>query len=303
MPAPPASSAPSASSALLLCADPLRPTASDPHFAAQAAAAREAGAAVAFLDHDALLAGRADEAVRRVPRDLGPAWYRGWMIPAAAYAALATALAGRGTRLLTTPAMYRTAHELPGWYAAFAGLTPSSAYAPCAPHEPPDPSALASLTAALPSGAGLVKDYVKSRKHEWDEACFLPDLADTAAVHGVVSRFVELQGDDLTGGIVLRAFEPFDRAVGEARVWWLDGAPVLTTPHPDTPTLHPAPPLDALRPLVAALPCRFVTTDLALRADDGTWRLVELGDAQVSDLPPDTAPARLLTPLLRVGPV
>ncbi|QNS04998.1 ATP-grasp domain-containing protein [Streptomyces xanthii] len=291
----------SVSCALLLCADPLRPVACDPHFAGEAAAAREAGAVVGLVDHDALLAGRAEEAVRRVPRDLGPAWYRGWMIPAPAYASLATVLAARGTRLLTTPPMYRTAHELPGWYAAFTGLTPPTTYAPCAPHEPPALAALASLTAALPSGAGLVKDYVKSRKHEWDEACHLPDLADTEAVHRVVSRFVELQGDDLTGGVVLRAFEPFDHAVGEARVWWLDGAPLLTTPHPDTPDLRPAPPLDALRPLVAALPCRFVTTDLARRTDDGTWRLVELGDAQVSGLPSGTDPALLLAPLLR-GP-
>ncbi|MDX6330126.1 MAG: hypothetical protein QOI83_2509, partial [Streptomycetaceae bacterium] len=139
---------------LLLCADPLRPTHCDPHFAPQAAAARSVGAAVALIDHDALLAGRVDEAVRRVPRDLGPAWYRGWMIPAAAYADLDTVLAVRGTHLRTSPPMYRTAHELPGWYDTFAEITPPSAWTDCAPRQPPAAAALAAVAAALPAGPG-----------------------------------------------------------------------------------------------------------------------------------------------------
>ncbi|MFF3562113.1 ATP-grasp domain-containing protein [Streptomyces sp. NPDC002574] len=284
---------------LLLCDDPLRPARCDPHFAPQAAAARAAGAEVALLDHDALLRGDTDEAVRRVPRGLGAVWYRGWMIPAAAYAELDTALAGRGVHLLTTPGMYRAAHELPGWYAAFAEMTPTSAWMPCEPGRPPGPDALARAAARLPAGPGIVKDFVKSRKHEWDEACYLPDLADTPAVHAVVSRFVERQEDSLTGGIVLRAFEDFRRDTGEARIWWLDGEAVLATGHPDTPGLRPVPDLDPVRPLVRGLDCRFVATDLARRTD-GTWRVVEVGDGQVSDLGAGADPAALLGPLLAV---
>lgn len=282
---------------LLMCSDPLRPTRCEPHFALQAAAAREAGAQVALIDHDALLAGRADEAVRRVPRDIGAAWYRGWMIPAAAYADLETALAVRDVRLCTSALMYRTAHELPGWYGTFADATPPSAWTACAPYHPPRPAVLVGITAALPPGPGIVKDFVKSRKHDWDHACYLPDLADTTAVQHVVSRFVDLQEDALAGGIVLRAFEVFRQEVGEARVWWLDGEPVLTTAHPDTPDLRPQPALESIRPLVGTLGCRFVTTDLAQRAD-GTWRVMEVGDGQVSDLPAGTDPAALVGPLL-----
>jgi len=281
---------------LLLCGDPLRPTRCDPHFAAQAAAARQLGSAVALLDHDALLAGDADEAVRRVPRDLGAVRYRGWMIPGADYANLHTALAARGSRLLTPPPQSRPAHELPGWYATFAEVTPASRWIACAPLRVPEPGALARAAAVLPPGAGVAKDYVKSRKHEWDQACYLPDLADTAAVHAVVSRLVELQEDALVGGIVLRAFESLRQDVGEARVWWINGEPVLTTAHPDTPDLRPVPVLDRIRPLVRTLGCGFVTTDLAQRAD-GSWRVIEVGDGQVSDLPAGTDPAALLEPL------
>jgi hypothetical protein len=44
---------------------------------------------------------------------------------------------------------------------------------------------------------------------------------------------------------------------------------------------------------VAALGLPFVTVDLA-RRDDGVWRVIELGDGQVSDRPATIAPDALV---------
>ncbi|WP_330294922.1 ATP-grasp domain-containing protein [Streptomyces sp. NBC_00503] len=279
---------------VLYCSDPLNERRVDSHFAAEAGALRAAGAATALIDHDALLAGDAERAVARVPAGAGELWYRGWMIPARRYAELAAALRERGSALRVSPEAYRRAHELPGWYEAFAGLTPPSGWLATAPGKTPDPAELAELAAALPARSGIVKDYVKSRKHQWAEACHLPDLADRAAVHRVVSRFVELQGEDLSGGVVLRAFEHFTAAgdaATEVRVWWRGGEPRLLTAHPDSPHAEfPPPELGPVRAAVSALDCPFVTTDLALRAD-GVWRVVEVGDGQVSDLHRQADPA------------
>ncbi|PRY01888.1 hypothetical protein CLV72_101486 [Allonocardiopsis opalescens] len=284
---------------VLFAADPLRPGRVDPHFAAQAEAVRELGGTVKTVDHDALAHGDAEGAARRVDRDLGPAWYRGWMIPAVAYRALATALAGRGTPLVVGPGAYVRAHHLPGWYPLFAEATPASVWWAAQPGEVPGEAELARALAPLGGGAGMVKDYVKSRKDAWADACHIPELSDTPAALAVVRRFVELQGEYLEGGVVVRAFEPFEGTDGraaEARVWWRDGEPVLVAPHPDSPGELVEPDVEPFRPLVDALACRFVTTDLARRTD-GRWRLVELGDAQVSDagagVPPD-ALARML---------
>ncbi|MFC6597779.1 ATP-grasp domain-containing protein [Kitasatospora paranensis] len=287
--------------AVLLPADPLGPRRPDPHFVLEARQVRELGGMCVLLDHDALVAGEAAEAVRRVPAGLGPLWYRGWMVGVPAYQELAEALEGRGCALLTAPAAYADAHELPGWYGSFEGATPQSHWLPGGGM--PAHTELVSAAAALGGhGPAIVKDYVKSRKHEWHEACFVPDLADAGGLARVVSRFVELQGDFLTGGIVLRRYEEFVRdAAGraeEARVWWLDGEPVLVGPHPDAPGPAPDPDLSAVRPLVRALGCRFVTTDLALRADGSGWRVVEVGDGQVSDLPTGTDAAPLLSALI-----
>ena len=282
---------------VLFCSDPLYPRPRgrvDPHFATTADAFREAGATVALIDHDALASGDTEAAVRRVPEGLGPAWYRGWMVIGAQYARLAKALSAKGCELLTDPAAYRTAHELPGWYPDFAEVTPRSDWRPYEPHD-----AQFDLIDVLAGGLGsrsvIVKDYVKSCKHEWDTACFVPDVTDGAALHQVVDNFLRLRGGDLAGGLVFRAFEdfvPLAEGGGEARIWWLDGEPVAVTAHPDTPDHLPEPDLSAVRGPVSRLPARFVTTDLALRAD-GVWRVVEVGDGQVSDWPAGTDVAPL----------
>ena len=263
-------------SAFVFPADPLNPRRVEEYFAPQATLARDLGAATVVIDHDALLAGRLNDAVRRVPEGIGALCYRGWMIPSPAYAQLESALAPLDAHLVTGPEDYRRAHEFPGWYSAFAAVTPPGEWIPV----PDDlPAALQALSLG---GRAIVKDFVKSRKHEWDEACFIPSVADTEATARVVRRFLELQGTDLQGGLVFRGFEEF---VGpQARVWWVDGKPVLVTPHPDTPDDVVQPEIEHITGPVRDLGCRFVTTDLARRSD-GVWRVVEVGDGQVSDFP------------------
>ncbi len=75
----------------------------------------------------------------------------------------------------------------------------------------------------------------------------------------------------------------------------------LTTAHPDTPDESP-PTLDlsALESVVVALGLPFVTVDLAQR-DDGEWRVIELGDGQVSDRPSTTSAAELVAAIHAVA--
>lgn len=259
---------------MLLPNDPIRPARPDPAFAPSVSPSERPQ----LLDHEALLRGDIDAAVRRVARDAGPQWYRGWMIPSARYEDLARAMADRGTPLIVQSLDYRKAHELPGWYATFAHLTPASTWSHDTTVPPLPPS----------DGAFVVKDWVKSRKHAWATACFAPS-AD--AVPAIAAEMVRLAGEGLAGGVVVRAFERF---VGrEARVFWLDGEPVLSVAHPDDPGEITLPPLGEIADAVRALGCRFVTTDLVAR-EDGVWRVVEVGDGQVSDVGEDEEAAQRL---------
>ncbi len=277
---------------LILPADPLNPRRVDSHFGPEAVAARGLGIDVAVVDHDELaVSGDPAAAVARVPAAEGgfvDAVYRGWMLRSEQYADMAAALRARGVVLRTTAEQFRTAHELPGWYPALSAMTPASVWTVGTVREDFDRAC-----AQLGSGAAVLKDYVKSMKHAWQEAAYVPDLADTATAWQVATRFLELREDDLVGGLVLRRYEHFVSA--EARSWWVNGTCVLVGAHPDTPDEEPPSGLDfaAIAAAVAGLGLCFATVDLA-RRDDGVWRVVELGDAQVSDRPSTLDPARLI---------
>jgi ATP-grasp domain, R2K clade family 3 len=276
---------------LLIPADVLQPRRADDHFADEARAARAAGLEVALVDHDALSTTDASgRAVVRVPEPAtgGVAVYRGWMLRSEQYEEFAQVLAQRNIVLRTSPDQYRRAHELPGWYPALADVTPASVWT-----VDDEPDGFTRACAALGPGPAVLRDYTKSMKHYWQEAAFIPDLADTTVAWAVASRFRQLRDDDFTGGFVLRRFERFVGA--EARTWWVDGVCRLIGPHPDTP--HDDPPVDldvsVIAPLVAQLRLPFVTVDLARRAD-GAWRVIELGDGQVSDRPVTISPDDLV---------
>jgi hypothetical protein len=277
---------------LLVPADPLRPRRADEHFAAEAAAARDAGITVAFIDHDALAGpGGAGRAVARVPDAGAAAVYRGWMLRAGQYAALSDALAARGVHLRTSAAQYRRAHELPGWYPALAQVTPQAEWT-----EGDGEPGFRLACERLGPGPAVLRDYVKSMKHYWHEAAYIPDLADAASAWKVAARFRELREDEFTGGFVLRRFEHFSSA--EARTWWVGGTCRLISPHPDTPG-EPPPDVDLspFTPPISSLGLPFVSADLARRSD-GTWRVIELGDGQVSDRPATIEASSFLSAIL-----
>jgi hypothetical protein len=122
---------------------------------------------------------------------------------------------------------------------------------------------------------------------------FLPDVADPGSARRLAACFRELRDDAFTEGYVVRRFE---RLVGaETRTWWRDGRCVLQTAHPDTTDEEPVVPdlvLTVLGPAVAGLGLPFATADV-VRREDGAWRVVELGDGQVSDRP-TSCPAEVL---------
>jgi hypothetical protein len=277
---------------LLVPSDPLRPRRADDHFAAEAAAASAAGCDVALVDRDALTGpDGAGRAAARVPGGGGVAVYRGRMLSSGQYAALADAVTVGGVRLRTSAAQYRQAHELPGWHRALGPVTPAAAWT-VGDGEPEFRSACARLG----PGPAVLRDYVKSMKHYWHEAAYIPDTADHAAAWKIAVRFRELREEQFTGGFVLRRFEELTSA--EARTWWVSGTCRLTTAHPDTPPdLPPDIDLTPFTPLIGALALPFVAADLALRAD-GTWRVIELGDGQVSDRPTTASPAAFLNAIL-----
>jgi len=141
----------------------------------------------------------------------------------------------------------------------------------------------------------VIKDFVKSRKHEWDSACYIPSTADDEAVERVVRRFLELQGDDLNEGLVFREFVALEPLAIHAksgmpltkewRVFFLNGMPILTAEYWETGDYgNSTPPLAPYVELAQHVRSRFFTMDIA-RQTNGDWTVIELGDGQVAGLP------------------
>jgi hypothetical protein len=297
-------------SLLLFCDDPLHPKRADESFSDEVEAAVAAGATLGLVSYEALVRGDADGAVRRVATtpDATRAVYRGWMLTVAQYEAFHRALSARGIALINDPTQYRHTHHFPESAAILDGWTPDSTWIPAAE------IALPRIFSALEkfgSQPVIVKDYVKSRKHEWAEACFIPAADDRRAVEQIVGRFLALQGAELQGGLVFRAFvalEPIGPhpqsgmpLTREHRLFYRDGALLAHAPYwaegDDTGEL---PPFERLAPVAERVQSRFFSLDVARRRD-GEWTIIELGDGQVTGLPDRLPPATFYRALLSHG--
>ncbi len=285
---------------ILFCSDPDDPAQVDPAYSREAELARCADLSLSLLDHEALV----DEqdprrAARRIPRTSAPRLgvYRGWMLSVESYAALSAVLAERGLTLINSLDQYRHCHHLPASYELIRAHTPRTVWlaADAAP---------AQIMAALAVFQGapvILKDYVKSQKHFWTEACFIPSSSDADQVQRVVDRFRELQGE-LQGGLVFRQYVELE-TIGahpesgmplglEYRLVVLDGAAVAVFPYWDEASTPPdaAPPLPRFEGVLRSIQSRFFTADLA-RTRSGEWILVELGDGQVAGYPDRADPS------------
>lgn len=275
---------------LLFPADPLDARQIDPFYSAEMEAAESANITYAVISFETLLV-NPQQAVRNIPSDHPLAVYRGWMLTVKQYEGFFNALALRGIRLINDPAMYRHTHHLPESYPLIAKQSAKTIWLNAQ-------STLDEIMEALRifgTSPVILKDYVKSQKHYWNEACYIPSAADAAAVERVVSRFLELQGSDLVGGLVFReylTFEPLPTQsekglplTKEFRLFWLDGTCLYATEYWDNGDYgESAVPAEIFNQVAQTIQSRFFTMDVAVQTD-GRWLIVELGDAQVSGLP------------------
>lgn len=218
--------------------------------------------------------------------------YRGWMIPPEQYEILYDHLAAMGVYLVNTPEQYKHCHCLPEWYNSLSDITPESVWT-----SDLSDKALQQALQNFGDSPVIVKDYVKSRKHEWYDACYIRSASDTDNALRIIHNFIERQGDSLTGGIVLRKFEPLVE-VGyhpesgmpiseEYRVFFFSGQLMCVSEYWREAGQKKSTLSKEETAWIKSLPERidsiFFTADIARKAD-GSLCVMELGDGQVSGL-------------------
>lgn len=290
---------------LLFPAQPFAGRVPDDTYADEFREAQRQDLNVALLDFEALESGDVKQALRWVPAaaEPGVAVFRGWMMRPDTYATLYDALKARGWSLVNTPEQYVYTHHLPESIGALRNVTPATEWVAAATPAEVDREEVKAILESFGPQPLIVKDYVKSRKHEWDEACFIPDATDVERAMQVIETFLSRQGEQFQGGLVLRVFEPF-RALGrhsrsgmpltqEYRLFILDGEIVMSDVYWEEGNYpEEALPLDHFVEVARRVNSRLFTMDIA-RREDGEWRVVELGDGQVAGLPERADRAKL----------
>ncbi len=289
---------------IIFCSSPINPNNPYEIYERETQAVDDLGKEVGLIDFEALV----DEcdsakAIRRIIKSNTDqtSVYRGWMMTPANYGKLYNSLITKGQKLINSPAQYKHCHYLPQWIDLFPGLTPDSAWIE---EDKLDGSMdlIMSKIQSLECLSCIVKDYVKSEKHKWKEACFIPDTSDRKHIEQVVNRFRQLRGNNLEGGLVFRKFEQFKSLVShsksnmpltkEYRLFVLDGKIIYWVNYWEEGNYNEEePPVAFFAELATRAKSRFFSMDIA-QTTDGKWLVVELGDGQVTGIP-DNADAKL----------
>ena len=265
-------------------------------FDREAQAAKKNGHTIHLLNLEALADGRVS--MHLSPIDPGPTVYRGWIVPPEQYENLHRTTATFGLNLVNSPEHYKLCHNLPEWYERCEWVTPRSMWIPGQTFDLDDVAL--KVAEEFRTDAVILKDYIKSQKYYWDVACFIPDASDAEKVKSVVKEFLRLQGAGLSGGLVFRRFEKFERVklrslieprfptINEWRAFLWNGSILHLSPswRPgevlDYPIARPDDHIKKLAAGVADVP--FVVVDVA-QTEVGEWKLVEVHDGGIASIP------------------
>lgn len=221
--------------------------------------------------------------------------YRGWMLKPNQYALLYNALLTKNYKLINSPTEYQNCHYFPDSYKFIRGHTPRSIWL-TVNSQRVNYDQVFSEIATFENGPLIVKDFVKSQKHYWDTACFIPSATDKEKVKSVVSKFVELQNTDLNEGLVFREFVDLSNLTihsksgmplkQEYRLFFLNGQLLASYDYWEEGEYFADdnPPLDLFKKIAKNIESNFFSVDIA-KKKSGDWIIIELGDGQVAGLP------------------
>jgi hypothetical protein len=204
--------------------------------------------------------------------------------------------------LLESFEAYQEAYEFPRWYDKIKEETPLSVVYMYKPGDD-----LSAIVGSLPdhlncigveTWSAIVKDFIKSRKQDWFDACFIPDVRDTEAVIKVVSRFIDLTEGTLYGGLVFRQFEDFKKigthpktkmpVVNEWRGFMLNGKLIYKAPYWASGEYkgmaEPGASLFEAIISKANFVSPFIALDVAENVE-GNWRTIEINSGGASGVP------------------
>lgn len=264
----------------------------DPDYEEEMKSAVKAGFEFSLISFEELTKGKTNKALRFVKEseELVLGIYRGWMLRIEEYEKLYNGLLDKNVRLINNPQEYKHCHYLPESYEKIKSDTPKSNWTTDL-----DIGIILENTFEFGDCPIIVKDFVKSEKHNWEDACFIPKASDSDKVKSVVDKFIELRGDSLNQGLVFRQFEELEfltehsksgmPLTKEFRIFFGKKSIVSIFDYWDEGDYGDTKPeLNKFVEIAKNIESNFFTMDIA-KKKNGDWIIMELGDGQVAGLP------------------
>ncbi len=281
---------------ILFCEDPFEAGKVDPDFEDEFRSAKDEGFSVGFFNFDVLTG---ENNVAAATKSISPAEvlsdaiYRGWMLTPVQYTALYENLLAKNYKLINAPVEYQNCHYLPDSLPFIEKQTPRTVFEKL--NDEGSLERLIEKVSVFGNGPVIIKDFVKSEKHDWETACFVPDVSDTAQLKQTIANFLRLRDKYLNEGIVVREFlELNDLAIHsksgmplteEYRLFFFKNHLVGIYDYWEEGEYVPGKPeTKAFEEIARTIESHFFSMDIA-RQKNGTLVIIELGDGQVAGLP------------------
>jgi hypothetical protein len=284
---------------ILFCESPFQANKVDEDFEDQFISAKENGfETLLFNFEDLTRADRFSVATKRIKQneELANVIYRGWMLTPKQYSILYNDLLSKNYKLINTVEEYQNCHYLPDSLRFIENRTPKTVFEKFDSENSID--ILIEKSKIFGQNPVILKDYVKSEKHDWETACFVSDASDIDKLKKSITKLLELRDKYLNEGIAVREFiELNDLTIHsksgmplteEYRIfflnkkfvgiydYWEEGDYKLSKP--DTKEFEE---------IAKKIESNFFSMDIA-RQKNGELIIIELGDGQVAGLPDKT---------------
>jgi ATP-grasp domain-containing protein len=264
----------------------------EPIFESEFEAATDVGFGCLLFDEDAFSHGDIDGAFERLAEGNGtPLVYRGWIQSEELFHRFHEALAGRGYLLVSSAAQYAEATFFPNYFPKIRDRSPAAVWT-----DSDDTFQAWSASRKLGDGPFVLKDHVKSAKHQWHDACFIPKESGRENFERIAENLRAEQGKLFHRGFVIRQYVPLKRVGRSPREYpqceeyrlFFWKRQLLAAAHyhgqPDnsvdwTPFVEIAQRFDA----------PFFSMDIA-QTEAGDWIVVDVGAGECSSLPPSLKP-------------
>lgn len=215
--------------------------------------------------------------IKDPPDEMRTAVYRGWMMKPEQYKDFYNLLLEKNIRLVTDPEQYKLMHVFPNVYDWLKEDTAKMEIYPL--HGQINVERLKTSFERF-----MVKDYVKSVK-----GTDFPKYFDRSITQEEFDKWMQVfykyRGNLLTGGICIKEFfdlKYYGKRTNEYRVFYINHEIATVSRNSAQGIYTPLPPQELIDKY-KNLNSNYYTVDYA-ELEDGTWKILEAGDGQVSGL-------------------